>query len=73
MGMNPYMMGGYGGMTPAPYGLPPATPAPASNPFNPFNEGGAAAGGAGAAFVGQRLENDPLNELTDELLGTRPK
>lgn len=72
--MNPYMMAGGYGMPPVPYGAP-APAAGGHNPFNPFNEGGASAGGAapGGAFVGQRLENDPLNELTDELLGARPK
>jgi hypothetical protein len=69
--MNPFMMGG-GAYGVPPYGAPPAAPAASSNPFNPFNEGGAGAS-AGGAFVGQRLENDPLNELTDELLGARPK
>lgn len=72
MGMNPFMMGGAPGYG-MPYGAPPPPPA-GSNPFNPFNEGGTAAGGApGPAFVGQRLENDPLNELTAELLGAKPK
>lgn len=71
--MSPYMMGGGYGMQP--YGMPPPAPAaPASSPFNPFNEGGAAVvGGGGGAFVGQRMENDPLNELTEQLLGAKPK
>jgi hypothetical protein len=68
---NPFMQPGFGGMPPAAtYG---AAPPPPSNPFNPFNEGGAAAATAGGTFVGQRMENDPLNELTAELLGALPK
>lgn len=74
MGMNPFIMGssgGYGG-APAPYGMPaPATSS--NNPFNPFNDGGAVGASTGGAFVGQRLENDPLNSLTEELLGAMPK
>lgn len=66
---------GYG----APYGTPQLSPAAAggANPFgssNPFADAPAApAGGAGGAFVGRRLDNDPLNELTSDLLGALPK
>jgi len=84
MGMNPFMLGGGGyGMPHPPYGMPPpaalASPRGGANPFsanNPFSDGGAsggAGGTGGGAFVGQRMENDPLNALTDELLGARPK
>jgi len=64
MGMNPFMPGGFG--APHPYGAmqPPAplpTPSALNNPF------------ADTPFVGQRMENDPLNELTQELLGAKPK
>ncbi|GBF98227.1 hypothetical protein Rsub_11047 [Raphidocelis subcapitata] len=35
--------------------------------------GGGGGGGGGGAFVGKRLEGDPLNELTEQFLGPRPK
>jgi hypothetical protein len=63
MGMaNPFMPGGGFGMPPNPYGAP-AAPIPTPSANNPF---------ADTPFVGQRMENDPLNELTRELLGAKP-
>eukprot|EP00878_Enallax_costatus_P003222 GHUV01003425.1.p1 GENE.GHUV01003425.1~~GHUV01003425.1.p1 ORF type:complete len:399 (+),score=175.32 GHUV01003425.1:140-1198(+) len=62
MAMVPYGMGPFAGPTGA---LAPANPA--ANPFNPFL---AVAPPAAAPTVGPvRLENDPLNELTEDLLG----
>lgn len=63
MAMVPYGMGPFAGPTGA---LAPANPA--ANPFNPFLA--VAPPSAAAAPVGPiRLENDPLNELTEDLLG----
>ncbi|KAI8472078.1 MAG: ANTH domain-containing protein [Monoraphidium minutum] len=81
--MNPFMAppGGYG--PPPPFGLPSG--AAPGNPFAPPSPGGGggnpfgapspreAAAGGGGGFVGRRLEGDPLNELTDKLLGALPK
>lgn len=62
MAMVPYGMGPFGGATGA---LTPSNPA--ANPFNPFL---AVAPPSAAPTVGPiRLENDPLNELTEDLLG----
>jgi hypothetical protein len=76
MGMNPFTMGGGYALPPSPYGpalaLPPAPGA--LSPTNPFADGGGgAAGSGGGAFVGRRMEDDPLNALTEGLLGALPK
>ncbi|GBF95458.1 hypothetical protein Rsub_08420 [Raphidocelis subcapitata] len=85
MGVNPFMPGGasasqqlqpYGSLAPFAAAAPAATGAAPANPNNPFANGGAGGGGGnggGGAFVGKRLEGDPLNELTEQFLGPRPK
>lgn len=63
MAVVPYGMGPFAGPTGA---LPPANPA--ANPFNPFLAV-APPSSAAPAQGPVRLENDPLNELTEDLLG----
>ena len=77
MGFSPFMPGGaFAPQQLQPYGAPAPFAAPAAAiPSNPFADGGAGGGGGGGGgtFVGKRLEADPLNELTEQFLGPRPK
>jgi hypothetical protein len=76
-GVNPYVPGlGPQGVVGGAGAGAGAAAGGASNPFNPFASaggGGGATGGGGSAqpgpsrLTGQRLTNDPLNELTDQL------
>ena len=74
--MNPFMVSPRGYGPPPPFGLPsPAAAGPTgaggAGVTNPFADSPGGGGGS-SAFAGQRLEGDPLNSLTDELLGSLP-
>lgn len=71
--MNPFHVapGGYG--PPPPFGLPsPAAAGPTGGgAANPFADS-PTPGGGGGVVKGRGLDGDPLNSLTNELLGALP-